>query len=253
LGDSRQGEGLLLRAEITQEDRRIIAHTTELAPGSVLVRTDEPLKVGSTVKLELSFPRLAPPVELEAKVAGHQPPSGPGRLAGVTLAFTVGPGDGRGWLPTLLAGRHEPASGAGAGLSDRVRRILVVEDSAVIRDFLEAGADRFFQRRPMRVALDSAESADHAWELVQRESYELALVDLYLPGSMSGADLIRRIRARADVADLPVVGFSIGGDRAREEFLGAGADFFLEKPVMVRDLFATLERLTLIAGRGGES
>src|SRR5690606_18706374 len=71
---------------------------------------------------------------------------------------------------------------------------------------------------------------------------QLAIVDFFLPG-MDGAQLISRIRKEPRLAGLPVVAISIGGDAARDAFLAAGADVFLDKPVVVRDLLATLDRL----------
>jgi hypothetical protein len=46
-----------------------------------------------------------------------------------------------------------------------------------------------------------------------------------------------------------VIGFSVGGVVARDAFLSAGADMFLDKPVMMRDVFTTLERLVVKRGR----
>jgi DNA-binding response OmpR family regulator len=66
---------------------------------------------------------------------------------------------------------------------------------------------------------------------------------------MSGADLVRAIRQRG--LDTPVIGFSIGGTKARTAFLDAGADMYLDKPVMLRDIFGTLKRLVHAARSEG--
>jgi CheY-like chemotaxis protein len=241
--ESASGERLLLRAVFSRATRRIVAHTTEVGEQFAFVRTDEDLSIGEGLRLELSFPRLLPPVEVDATVVAKELGSGPGYLAGVRVAFANSTGDRLERFSRLLAGPSEPDAAAGPS---SWRRILVVEDSAVIREFVEVGASRFFDPGRTRVSLDTAESAEDAWVLVERERYDLALVDLYLPGAKTGADLVRHIRAQDGLEDLPVVGFSVGGKAARDEFFAAGADLFLEKPVMVRDLFGTLERLALM-------
>lgn len=101
--------------------------------------------------------------------------------------------------------------------------------------------------RTFQITTTSAYGAELAVELIERESFDLAVVDLFLPGALSGADLVRLLRERK--IDLPVIGFSIGGTAARQAFLAAGADLFLDKPVALRDVFATLERLSVVAAR----
>jgi hypothetical protein len=42
----------------------------------------------------------------------------------------------------------------------------------------------------------------------------------------------------------PIVAISVGGSDAREAAISAGADLFLDKPVVLRDLFRTLQVLS---------
>ena len=179
------------------------------------------------------------PLDLEARVVAVDPGLGHGYAAGVKLAFVAAHAELE-RLAWLL----------GEVLTDKPRedvsRILVVEDSALMRDFIQLGADRF-TRGSVRVVVDTTDTADAAVEVMKGLSYDLVLVDLYLPGSMDGAAFVRTLR-RSE-ADLPVIGFSVGGVTARDAFLSAGADLFLDKPVMVRDVFATLERLVVKSAR----
>ncbi|MDB4955478.1 MAG: response regulator receiver modulated PilZ sensor protein [Myxococcales bacterium] len=226
-------ERLVLRAEIGHQSRQIVAHTMGLTTRSVFVRTDELFGLGDLVTLRLSLSRLLPPLMIEARVASTAHDSGPGYLAGVTLAFSTEQA-----LLSRLLSEHDDRTAA------EPCRILVVEDSALMRDCMQLSAERY-AHRPVRVVVDAAESADHALELLGRERYELLLVDLFLPGAMNGADLVRELRAR-EHGDMPIIGFSVGGITARDAFLEAGADLFLDKPVVIKDLFATLERLMLM-------
>jgi CheY-like chemotaxis protein len=230
---SQLSERVVLRAELTHETRQIVAHTTELTTASVFIRTDERLAVGAIVELRLSFPRLFAPLEVEAHVVAVDPGLGHGYTAGVQLALRPSP-EAHARLAWLL--------GDLASEEDQVSRILVVEDSALMRDFVQLGADRF-TRGSIRVVVDTADTAESALVVMQGHHYDLVLVDLYLPGVMDGAALVRVLRTMEQ--DLPVIGFSVGGEAAREAFMSAGADLFLDKPVMMRDVFTTLERLVV--------
>lgn len=230
-------ERMLLRAELVHENRHIVAHTTQLTSHSVSVRTDERIALGATVQLRLSFPRLFEPLDLDAQVVSRETSNGPGYFAGVTLDF-VGASPAHVRLVRLLEQQRSGREPAG------VFRILVVEDSAVMRDCVQHSAERF--SGVMRVETASADTAEQARELIACHYFDLALVDLFLPGALSGADLVRELRERGN--DLPVIGVSVGGPAARDAFHAAGADLYLDKPVMLRDVFVTLERLVL-AGR----
>lgn len=222
-------ERIVLRAELLDGDRRITAHTTEVGSTCAFVRTDEPLELGTHVMLRLSFPRLFAPLEIPAHVASRAAGSGPGYYAGFTLEFAA---DDR--LARLDVRSDESTGGC---------RILLVEDSAMMRDIVEHSASAF--SRTFQIVTDSAETAESGLEIVAQKTFDLAIVDLYLAGRLDGADFVRELRARK--LDLPVIGFSVGGTKARLAFLDAGADLFLDKPVMLRDVFTTLERLVTVA------
>ena len=225
---------MVLRAELVHEDRCIVAHTTAVGASSVVVRTDERIALGASVQLRLSFPRLFSPLELTARVAARDAGDGHGYYAGFTLDFTA---EKR--LSRLLERDGEvPALGT--------FRILLVEDSPVMCDIVAQSASTF--SRTFRFVTMSAYGAEAALPLIERETFDLAVIDLFLPGPKDGADLVRELRARK--LDVPVIGFSIGGTKARRAFLDAGADMFLDKPIALRDVFATLERLCVVAAKG---
>jgi CheY-like chemotaxis protein len=60
---------------------------------------------------------------------------------------------------------------------------------------------------------------------------------------MNGAQLIRRIRENENFHSLPVIVVSVGGEEARQDSYAAGADLFLDKPVLLGQLFDSLRRL----------
>src|SRR5689334_8257776 len=122
-------ERMVLRADLSHHQREIVAHTTELSRESVVIRTDEPLSLGDVVSLRLSFRQLLAPVELAARVVAREPGSGFGYFPGVTLAFDAPSSEQQAYLARLMGELDAERPG-----EKPVCRILVVEDSALMRD-----------------------------------------------------------------------------------------------------------------------
>jgi CheY-like chemotaxis protein len=246
------GEPLVVRAEIMEGTRRIVAHTSDVGE-EVVVRTDVVLAPGTPARVRLSLGELMPTLELDTRVVDATPGDGHGYLPSLRLRPD---GEDRGALARFVA------SLAGGALTEC--RLLVVEDSEIMRDCVSAAAARAVAKGH-RLHIDSAPNAEDALALAASRSYDLALVDFFLPG-MDGAQMVRELRARpAPSATAPrqssplrrvncpaVIGFSVGGAAARDAFLAAGADVFLDKPVMIRDLLTTLALLAGAASRRGE-
>jgi DNA-binding response OmpR family regulator len=121
-------------------------------------------------------------------------------------------------------------------------RLLLVEDNLLIRDMFAHGLRRYFDNRGEKVAIDHAEDGRQALAMLRATKYDLAIVDYYLP-VLDGAGVVAKAREEPDLAGLPIVAISIGGAEARAATLAAGADLFVDKPLVLRDLFALLERL----------
>ena len=122
--------------------------------------------------------------------------------------------------------------------------VLFIEDDPmnrrVVADMLDvAGA-----------AMTEAESAEIGLQLIEENDFDMALVDLRMPG-MDGITAIERIRARADAkAKLPII--VVTADTAidlRERCIAAGANEVLFKPVAMDALFEAMGRI-LASGEG---
>lgn len=236
-------ERMVLRAELAHAEREIIAHTTELTRDSIAVRTDEQLAPGDAVKLRLSFRHLLEPVQLAMRVIATDPGSGLGYFPGVTLGLDAPTPEQQERLAWLVA----PLEGESI-VEPPTCNVLVVEDSQLMREHVETRAERV-AGSSVRVVVDTADTVRRALELLETRSYAVALVDLFLP-EKSGDDLVRTIRERG-LDQLAVIGCSVGGSEARTAFLDAGADIYLDKPVKVKDVFATVQRLMLLNARKG--
>jgi CheY-like chemotaxis protein len=231
--DAMVFQPLLVRAELEHDGRLVVAHTTALAPRSAMVRTDLPLSIGTSVRVCLSFRNLFEPVAVDARVVATTPGAGHGYFPGVTLDLDVD--------------RSPTAARTIAALLENPPRwppecrVLVVEDSEIMQECVIVAAERF-AATSTRTRVEAAASAEDALTMLGRRAFDFVLVDHYLAGAITGADFIREVRTHV-AAELPMVGFSVGGSAVREALLGAGADLFLEKPVMVRDLLWTGARL----------
>jgi len=122
-------------------------------------------------------------------------------------------------------------------------RILFVEDDAVNRRVLKAMVEQAGS------TLFEAENALRGLEMIDRNSYDLILMDLRMPG-MDGLTAIRKIRERGDEkAALPII--VVTADTApdiRANCIAGGADDFIMKPVAMAALFDVIARTMMAKG-----
>ena len=81
----------------------------------------------------------------------------------------------------------------------------------------------------------TAYSVDEAKKVIERETFDIALVDFQMLDG-EGTEIVRRIRKRRPVSK--VIGMS-GTDR-NSKFLEAGADSFIMKPVTVEKILEVI-------------
>ena len=120
-------------------------------------------------------------------------------------------------------------------------RLLLVDDEPRLTAALARGlrADGF--------AVDVAADGLRALELAAEVSYDAVLLDLMLP-QVSGYDVVRRLRARADWTPVLVVSAK-DGEHDLADALDLGADDYLVKPFSYVVLLA---RLRALVRRGRE-
>jgi DNA-binding response OmpR family regulator/Tfp pilus assembly protein PilZ len=227
----------IVRAEIHAGDESVISYGFDLTSSSIFVVTEWSAPIGTAVSLRLSFPRILEPIDFMARIADIRVAGEPGEPGGIRLVFDETDVGGR--LMTQL--EHAQATSEAGSIEDRPYRVLLVDDSWLIRDMFAYGTAKFFER-PGTLAIDHAEDAEAAWAKLAKSTYDLVIVDYFLP-SEDGASLIARLRADSRLARTPIVAISVGGRDAREATISAGADVFVDKPLVFRDLFNTLRVL----------
>ncbi len=107
-------------------------------------------------------------------------------------------------------------------------RILIVEDDANVRSFLQRAIKAL---RP-KAKVDTANHGADGLKLARRHGYDLIITDYHMP-RMNGLDLIQSLFQEGYF--LPVVVISADYSVANESLL-AGASYFLAKPITMEDL-----------------
>ncbi len=115
--------------------------------------------------------------------------------------------------------------------------ILIVEDEEALSELLAYNlASEGFQ---VRVSADG----DDAMLCLDEDPPDLMLLDWMLPG-LSGIEICRRIRARTEMRDMPIIMMTARGEETdRVRGLDTGADDYLTKPFSIPELTARVRAL----------
>jgi uncharacterized protein (TIGR02266 family) len=232
-------EPLLLKVEYGDAGELVADYTDNISTGGTFVLTDRPLPVGSEVRLTLSFPGLIRPLPITGTVKWARD-AAPGER-GVGVAFELGDAEAQARLAALI----ERIAAGDPELVTRVLRVLVVEDNPhvamLIREGLSGGGRRELAGK-VSFQFTTVTNGKDALTAVRAARFDVMIVDIYLP-ILDGAQVISTVRADEALRGLPIVAVSGGGAPARAAALGAGADFFLDKPMRLADIVATMRRL----------
>jgi DNA-binding NarL/FixJ family response regulator len=118
-----------------------------------------------------------------------------------------------------------------------VLRILVADDHMIVRE----GLKRILESTSRDWQVAEAASGFQALDLLREQRFDLAIVDLSMPG-MNGLELVRRVRA--DRMPLPILVLSM---HAEEQYamraLKAGANGYVTKDTARHELAAAVARV----------
>lgn len=134
------------------------------------------------------------------------------------------------------------------GVSSRPAHVLVIEDSAMIRDSLVEiiNADR---RREVTATTDTEQ---HAIEIVHRGDIDIAIIDLQLREG-SGIGVLRQLSGDTDVLKIVLTNFS--SPQMRQRCLDLGANHYFDKSrefeLVVPVIDAWIERRDRAEALGG--
>lgn len=120
-------------------------------------------------------------------------------------------------------------------------RVLLVDDHTVVRE----GLKRLFDPLAEQFAVTEAGTGFQALECLRRQPFDLAIVDLSMPG-MSGLELTRRIKIEFPALAVLVLTMH-SEDQYAIRALQAGASGFVTKDTAATDLLAAVRK---VAGGG---
>jgi two-component system phosphate regulon response regulator PhoB len=116
-------------------------------------------------------------------------------------------------------------------------RILIVEDEAALTLMLR------YNLEAQQYLVDSVERGDEAEIKLAEQPPDLVILDWMLPG-LSGIELCRRLRARPETRQLPIIILTARGEESeRIRGLTTGADDYIVKPFSVPELIARVNAL----------
>ena len=117
------------------------------------------------------------------------------------------------------------------------KRILYVEDHPqnmlLVRRIVEAEGHELLEAR----------DGVAGWETAVSTHPDLILMDLHLPGPVSGIELTRQIKQDTALGHIPIIALTAFGHGAVETMaLNAGCDDFLHKPADIRQIRAAIRQ-----------
>ncbi|MCC6947392.1 MAG: phosphate regulon transcriptional regulator PhoB [Bradyrhizobiaceae bacterium] len=116
-------------------------------------------------------------------------------------------------------------------------RILIVEDEQALNLLLR------YNLESEGFDVDVVERGDDAETRVRENTPDLVILDWMLPG-VSGIEICRRLRARPETKQLPILMLTARGEEAeRVRGLGTGADDYVVKPFSLPELLARVHAL----------
>jgi uncharacterized protein (TIGR02266 family) len=231
-------EGVTLFVEYEGADDLVGDFTDNLSSGSTFVTTNRSLPVGTQVQLVLSFPGLIEPIAIDGTVRWTRADNAVGD-PGAGIEFVTGaPRD-------TLASLVDRIRARDPRVMARLLRVLVVEDNRHVAELIQqglAGSTRRDFGGGVTFAFRNAEDGRSAIAMLRDEAFDALIIDVYLP-VVDGPTVIAVARRELGLVDLPIIAVSAGGDPAREAALDAGANIFLDKPMRLRRVIETMQRL----------
>ncbi len=229
-------EAVTLVVDYEGIDDLLSDYTDNLSTGGTFVHTQRTFEVGTEINLILSFPGLIKPITLPGIVRWTRTDTEPG----VGIEFKDYDEDVRVKLQEIIdsIAQRDP------GYVSRLIRVLVVEDNPhvarLIRDGLDGGAARMGANFAFNFRICG--NGQDALELLATQEFDAVIIDIYLP-VLDGPTVIERLRADERTCRMPVIAVSAGGQSARESAMRAGADFFLDKPMRLRQVIESMKKL----------
>jgi signal transduction histidine kinase len=147
----------------------------------------------------------------------------------------------------LVAPLVPTASHAAPEVSGKKLRVLIMDDEEPIRQLVEMTL-KMFNHEVVCTADGEAFLAAHAGARAAGHPFDVAVLDLTIPGGMGGKEAIRNLRERDQVIRA-IVSSGYSNDPVMANCVEFGFDAVLPKPYMVSDLLRLVRQLGSVQSR----
>ncbi|HBH24814.1 MAG TPA: histidine kinase [Cytophagales bacterium] len=120
------------------------------------------------------------------------------------------------------------------------KKVLIAEDSSVIQNLTK----KILQIQNYDIS--SAKNGNQVMEMVQKEDYDIILMDINMPG-LDGMECSRRIRQMDDPKkkDVPIVAITGNAKNySDEDFSQAGINQYIQKPLNFDEVVSAVRKFT---------
>lgn len=243
--ESAQNVEIVLKVKYHKPKHLLSDYLTSLGEGGLFINTTIPFSIGDRITFSISFPGLLEPQEYDGVVRWRRPLSEetPEEKAGLGVEFIFEAENKRKQLQELL----KSLQGSDLPLQRKKTspfRVLLVEDNDMIQDLFAYAVRCFHYEHIKAGTLEILRASDglEALRILEGPSVDLAIIDHFLP-AMTGSRLIRKVRENPRYRNLPILVLSVGDEQIKQKALESGADLFLHKPVLNKNLVQTLSTL----------
>ncbi len=116
-----------------------------------------------------------------------------------------------------------------------MKKILIVDDEANILELLR------YNLKKNGFEVEEASTGEEALEKINNERFDMAILDLMLPG-IDGLEVLKTIRSTEEIKNLPVIMLTAKSEEIDKVIgLELGADDYLCKPFGVHELLARMK------------
>jgi len=121
--------------------------------------------------------------------------------------------------------------------------LLIAEDDFENQKLLTVFLTKYFN-------VDLCDSTDSFYALLNKERYDLIVMDISIRGNKNGLDLTRELRSNPKYSDIPIVCYTAHAfNRDRINALDAGCDVYISKPTNIYVLLDALMDLLKSKGK----
>jgi uncharacterized protein (TIGR02266 family) len=241
---NRRGKDLRVQATFRVQfhtlDALVMAYTGNLSRGGMRLRADQPLDVGSVVRVRIELPDGAPAVEIPCEIVDMSHEATTGKYT-FGVKFIDPDESARKRLEWYILNSN-PEPGQFGSTAHRCRLDIVIADDEPLQ---REGAARCFLERGDTVRMVGDGLA--ALSECLRKAPDLVLSDVQMP-RMDGWQLLRMLRGRPALRNVPVLFLtSLASERDRLLGYRLGVDDYVSKPHVPADLLERADRAVVRA------